>query len=181
MLETWVHVDQEEPTSRRVQLFDDISDHIAVTEITESILPKDWKRIDLPVLQLREVRTAWLRSKTSTVARVPAVVTPGEFNYLLNPHHPDFRLIQSGKPEPFQYEARLKSDYCSNSNRFPIGCFMAAELQAVHHKLIRQQLTCRSNTNALRDGGAGRSTLLRKSSDPSKRASKPAASAASRR
>jgi RES domain-containing protein len=35
------------------------------------------------------------------------VVTLGEFNYLLNPHHADFARITLGKPEPFSFDGRL--------------------------------------------------------------------------
>ncbi|MBI2497892.1 MAG: RES domain-containing protein, partial [Opitutae bacterium] len=39
--------------------------------------------------------------------RVPSVVVPGEFNYLLNPAHPDFKRVKIGKPEPFSFDPRL--------------------------------------------------------------------------
>ncbi|MDB6167136.1 MAG: hypothetical protein JWQ83_2276, partial [Lacunisphaera sp.] len=39
--------------------------------------------------------------------RVPSVVVPGEFNYLLNPAHPKFAKIKVGKPETFSFDPRL--------------------------------------------------------------------------
>jgi RES domain-containing protein len=66
------------------------------------------RRIDAPVLALRTLGTEWLKSNESAVARVPAVVTPGEFNYLLNPNHRDFEWIRQGDPMPFEYDPRMK-------------------------------------------------------------------------
>ena len=91
-----------------VQIFADIPDDIRIHDMRAATLPPDWNRIDAPVMQLREMGTLWLLSNDSAIARVPSAVTPREFNYLLNPHHPDFSLIQSGTPEPFAYDARMK-------------------------------------------------------------------------
>ena len=49
----------------------------------------------------------WVQARRSVALRVPSVVVPGEFNYLLNPAHPDFKKIVIGKPEPFTFDPRL--------------------------------------------------------------------------
>jgi RES domain-containing protein len=38
---------------------------------------------------------------------VPSVIVPTEFNYVLNPVHPDFARIRIGTPLPFPFDARL--------------------------------------------------------------------------
>jgi RES domain-containing protein len=38
---------------------------------------------------------------------VPSVVTPGEWNFLLNPLHPDFPKVQPGAASPFRPDPRL--------------------------------------------------------------------------
>jgi hypothetical protein len=43
----------------------------------------------------------------SAVLKVPSVIIPGEFNYLLDPEHADFRLIKPTPPEPFSFDPRL--------------------------------------------------------------------------
>lgn len=84
-----------------------IPDDVFIHDIPESSLPAEWKRISPPPLVVRDIGTEWLLSKRSAVARVPAVTTPGEFNYLLNPLHPDFRKLQPGEPQPFQFDPRM--------------------------------------------------------------------------
>ena len=49
----------------------------------------------------------WVQSQRSVALRVPSVVVPGEFNYLLNPAHPQFARVKIGKPEPFPFDSRL--------------------------------------------------------------------------
>jgi RES domain-containing protein len=40
--------------------------------------------------------------------RVPSSVVLGEFNYLLNPAHPDFARITIARPESFDFDSRLR-------------------------------------------------------------------------
>jgi RES domain-containing protein len=80
---------------------------LQIHEISEETLPTDWKVIVAPVMELRDIGTKWLKSSSSAVARVPSVITPGEFNYLLNPLHIDFRRIRAEKALAFEYDPRL--------------------------------------------------------------------------
>jgi RES domain-containing protein len=41
------------------------------------------------------------------VLKLPSAVVPSEFNYLLNPAHPDFGRISIGKPQVFKADPRL--------------------------------------------------------------------------
>lgn len=50
----------------------------------------------------------WVQASRSAVLRVPSVVVLGEFNYLLNAAHPDFKKINISKPEPFRFDSRFK-------------------------------------------------------------------------
>ena len=57
----------------------------------------------------RSVGDVWLRSLRSMALAVPSVVTPGEWNYLLNPVHPRFHQIRIGKARRFKPDSRLIS------------------------------------------------------------------------
>jgi RES domain-containing protein len=55
----------------------------------------------------QEFGSLWAEQLRSVALRVPSAVVPGEFNYLLNAKHPDFRQLQIGDPEVFAFDARL--------------------------------------------------------------------------
>ncbi len=69
-------------------------------------LPSDW-RMEPPPLSTKQVGDAWVHSLRSAVLAVPSVIIPEEFNYLLNPAHPDFRKIEFGEPADFAFDHRL--------------------------------------------------------------------------
>ena len=45
---------------------------------------------------------------TCAVLRVPSVIVPEEYNYVINPEHPDFPLITFLPPVMFRFDPRLK-------------------------------------------------------------------------
>lgn len=81
-------------------------DDSMVTVIEPKNLPANWKDQPAPP-QTRAIGDAWVAAAGSTVLRVPSVVVPTEFNYVLNPGHADFRRIRIGTPMPFPFDARL--------------------------------------------------------------------------
>jgi RES domain-containing protein len=69
-------------------------------------VPPSWRDMP-PSIATREFGAGWAREQRSAVLRVPSAVVLGEFNYLLNPAHPDFRQVGIGRPEPFIFDPRL--------------------------------------------------------------------------
>ncbi len=49
----------------------------------------------------------WLQSNASALLFVPSVVIPQASNVLINPLHPDMKLIKAKKLERFSYDPRL--------------------------------------------------------------------------
>ena len=81
--------------------------HEALVEVLDlAKLPENWSSAVAPV-GLRRFGDTWARNRTSAVLRVPSAVTLVEFNYLLNPEHPDFASIDIGEPRPFSLDLRL--------------------------------------------------------------------------
>lgn len=70
-------------------------------------VPKTWRELP-PVAEVQGFGAEWARAARSAVLRVPSSVVLGEFNYLINPAHPDFAKLTIGKPEPFDFDSRLK-------------------------------------------------------------------------
>jgi RES domain-containing protein len=73
-------------------------------------LPGNWREWPHPG-QTRDFGTTLLNKAEYLVIQIPSVVIPQEFNYLLNPAHKDFHMIDKSKItiEDFIYDVRLKS------------------------------------------------------------------------
>ncbi len=69
--------------------------------------PEDWRQYPHPAGTQR-IGAEWAQTARSAALRVPSAVVPGEFNYLLNPAHPEFVRIRLGEPEPFTFDPRLR-------------------------------------------------------------------------
>ena len=77
----------------------------ALIEVLDPV-PEDWK--SLPAVQsTREAGSLWVKEARSPVLQVPSIVVDGEFNYLLNPQHPDFARLEIGEALPFSFDPRL--------------------------------------------------------------------------
>lgn len=70
-------------------------------------LPAGWQ-VEPPPPVAQQIGDAWVQAARSPILGLPSVIT-GETNFLLNPAHPDFKLIRIGKPEPFTFDSRLIS------------------------------------------------------------------------
>lgn len=70
-------------------------------------VPSNWRDMPYPP-ETQRFGTTWVREARSAALRVPSTVVLGEFNYLLNPAHPDFARITFHPAEPFDFDARLK-------------------------------------------------------------------------
>ncbi len=69
-------------------------------------IPENWQANPQPH-ETQAFGARWVESARSVALRVPSVVVHGEFNYLLNPAHPDFARVRLLKPEPFRFDPRL--------------------------------------------------------------------------
>lgn len=73
---------------------------------TANDLPPNWMMNPIP-LESQAFGSLWLNEKTSAVLKVPSILIPSEFNYLINPNHPDFRQIKIDSPIPFSFDFRM--------------------------------------------------------------------------
>jgi RES domain-containing protein len=79
-----------------------------VSVLRQGQLPRNW-RAEPPPARARLIGDNWILRARSAVLRVPSAVVPRANNFLLNPGHPDFARISLGKPERFEFDARLIS------------------------------------------------------------------------
>jgi RES domain-containing protein len=50
----------------------------------------------------------WIDEKQSMVLQVPSSIVPQEKNFILNPLHPDFADLKTGKAQSLYIDPRLK-------------------------------------------------------------------------
>ena len=71
-------------------------------------LPEGWDHDPISPSSM-EAGDLWAKEGSTPVLKVPSVIVPSEYNYVLNPHHPDFQNIKIGEIRPFAIDKRLIS------------------------------------------------------------------------
>ncbi len=103
-LETLVHLNPR--MIFRYAMFRVSFDAALVEELPHDRLPIGWNA-EPPPKFTQHLGDAWVAKGGSAVWQMPSVLVPGEWNYLLNPAHPDFAKVDIGPPEPFGFDPRL--------------------------------------------------------------------------
>ncbi|MBK7221453.1 MAG: RES family NAD+ phosphorylase [Saprospiraceae bacterium] len=83
-----------------------IPDNLPVIKWSLKDLPKNWNEFPFAAAT-QKMGDAFVLENEAAVLCVPSVVTTGDFNYLLNPAHPDFKKIQILESVPFPFDNRL--------------------------------------------------------------------------
>jgi len=84
-----------------------LPDTLRVKKLEIFDLPPE-RKSPAPGILTKDIGTDWANSMETVVLSVPSAVVDRELNYLLNPGHPDFSLINFDPPEPFEFDPRLK-------------------------------------------------------------------------
>lgn len=84
----------------------EIPDDIKIRELATTELPDDWKSFP-HAHSTQEIGDKFVTGGKFLVLKVPSVVVQGEYNYLLNPNHKDFKRINIKSIEPFNFDERL--------------------------------------------------------------------------
>ncbi|HWZ04947.1 MAG TPA: RES family NAD+ phosphorylase [Mucilaginibacter sp.] len=78
----------------------------SISQVSIDYLPSNWKDISAP-MELKEFGDAFLKRRAHLLMKVPSSIVPMEYNYLLNPLHPDIKKVRVLKKEPFDFDSRL--------------------------------------------------------------------------
>lgn len=105
MLEILVHVHSRKLLGSFVH-FDLNFESKLIESVDSRRLPRDWRTSPAPE-SLREFGDQWATHGNSPVLRVPSVIVPHEWNYLINPEHSEFRNIIIGPRRPLKFDTRL--------------------------------------------------------------------------
>jgi RES domain-containing protein len=106
VLEILVHLDSPE-LLRKYVLFEVKIEDPMVTHLDPASLPDNWREDPAPA-EAQKLGNEWASSARSAVLRVPSAIVTGEFNFLLNPRHPDFSKLKIGQPQSFFIDPRLE-------------------------------------------------------------------------
>jgi RES domain-containing protein len=107
-LETVVHLAAGTLPLNRYLVRLDIPDAVwmAKQELTYRNAPVGWDALPAGLASIA-YGDAWLANSSSAVLCVPSIVVPEEQNILINPSHPDAKLIVATKLRRWEYDPRL--------------------------------------------------------------------------
>lgn len=106
MLEVIVHTDDPTVLSGFSWMEAKFKENLAIDVKDLVKLPRKWTSESAGNL-LNEIGRQWLLSNRSAILQVPSVDVPTEFNYLINPAHPDFTKVSIGKPQKVKFDTRF--------------------------------------------------------------------------
>lgn len=107
-LEISVHLDfSEDLPMDRYYVAIDIPDEIAVLELRREDLPENWDSRP-PSLETQYIGDDFVKDNEAAVLKVPSSIVPPEYNYLINPNHPDASKITVVSKELVTFDKRFK-------------------------------------------------------------------------
>lgn len=83
-----------------------IPDDISIKKITVSELPQNWNTFPHP-LSTQIVGDKFIIENKYCVLQIPSSVTQGDYNFLVNPNHVDFKKIKITDIVRFTFDQRL--------------------------------------------------------------------------
>lgn len=107
VLETLAHVPVSSVPDDLMMLVLSVSDEFEPETIDEKFLPEQWKRYPAS-RYLADLGTAWARSQSSVMLRVPSALVETDRNMLINPSHPDMSQVTINEVRVFRFDYRWK-------------------------------------------------------------------------
>jgi len=80
---------------------------VTLRQLAERQLPGDWKRFPSPA-STKDFGSRLLQKATKAILKIPSTIVPEEFNFILNPMHPDFKKIKILDVSDFVFDVRIK-------------------------------------------------------------------------
>jgi RES domain-containing protein len=105
LLEVLVHLDLDSEDIPESYTLLQISAPEAIA--TRSLDPPIEARWQEDQEMTRRIGSEWLASLETPLARVPSAIVPRTWNYLLNPEHPDAKLVEIAEVIKERFDSRL--------------------------------------------------------------------------
>lgn len=107
-LEVSVHLDlSEDLPMDRYYVEINIPDDVDILELSTEDLPKNWDAKP-PILATQFIGDDFVNDASAAVLKVPSCIVPPEFNYLINPNHPDAEKITVISITPLTFDRRIR-------------------------------------------------------------------------
>lgn len=104
MMETLVHFQDVSFLLHHFVAIKVVADEACVLDIDQLLAA--WGKAPPP--STKEIGMRWLHEGSSCILKVPSVLAPESYNYLINPLHADFiSKVQLAPPIAIQYDPRL--------------------------------------------------------------------------
>lgn len=84
----------------------DIPETIKIKELNLTELPENWNHPS-QAISTQKTGDKFIDSITHCVMKVPSALVNGDFNYLLNPYHKDFKKIKIVNISDFPFDRRI--------------------------------------------------------------------------
>lgn len=108
-LEVMVHTPFYRALKNYVCIPIDFNPNLSQSIPTED-LPDNWTADPIPQ-SVKELGDRWVQNQESFILKVPSTIIPVEYNYLVNPIHPDYEKVVIHSPQKFAFDPRLLKTY----------------------------------------------------------------------
>jgi len=105
-LEILVHLGASIVPRDHVLIEIDVPDEITARCMELNPLPPGWDSMPESD-EAKKAGTAWAKSQQSALLRVPSVIAREDWNYLINPLHPDTKKLTAAITRDFQFDPRM--------------------------------------------------------------------------
>ena len=108
MLEVSVHLDlNEDLPDDRYYVAIEIPEGITIQEVNLGDLPDDWDSKP-PYLTTQIIGDDFVNYNETVILKVPSSIVPQEYNYLINPNHPEASQIKVISTSKMKFDTRFK-------------------------------------------------------------------------
>lgn len=83
----------------------EIPNSLTIAEISTNSLPADWKSIPHSN-STQLLGDDFIASSRSLILKVPSAVIQGDYNFLINPGHPDLGKVKILEIQPYEFDRR---------------------------------------------------------------------------
>lgn len=85
----------------------EIPNSLGMQEVLLENLPKSWDKFE-NMHFTQALGDEWIKTGETALLKVPSSIMHEEFNYLINPNHPDFKEIKLVAVKPFFFDDRIE-------------------------------------------------------------------------